>query len=86
MIAASRNNDSLYFNVGMGTFLDNLAGIALYKTKLGQGDLVARMKASMYSGLNQIRGTGDRWGAGLQAINQQYNPFANVDVGSLFGK
>ena len=86
VIAASRNSDSLFFNVGMGTFLDNLAGIALYKTKLGQGDLVTRMKASMYGGLNQIRGTGDRWGAGLQALNQQYNPLANVNVGSLFGK
>lgn len=86
VIAASRNSDSLFFNVGMGTFLDNLAGIALYKTKLGQGDLATRMKASMYGGLNQIRGTGDRWGAGLQALNQQYNPLANVNVSSLFGK
>jgi hypothetical protein len=85
VLAASRNNDSLFFNVGMGTFLDNLAGIALYKTKDGKGDLAARMKAGVYNSMNLTRGAADRWGAGLQGLNQQYNPLANVDMAKIFG-
>jgi hypothetical protein len=78
VLTASKNAESLYFNVGMGTFLDNLGGIALYKTKNGQGDLITRMKAGAYNKINQIRGTGDRWQAQAQDFAEQYTPIPAI--------
>jgi hypothetical protein len=55
VLVASKNNQSMYFNVGMGTFLDNLAGISLFKGNAGEGDLIQRTRANINSTLGQAR-------------------------------
>ena len=55
VLMASKNNKSLYFNIGMGTFLDNLAGISLFRGNGGKSDLITRTRASITSKLSQAR-------------------------------
>ena len=83
VLVASRNSEALYFNPGMGVFLDNLAGVPLFKTKDGRGDLIARMKASAYRSYNMVVGTPGRWGAGIQQLEEQYSP--GPVISRLFG-
>lgn len=71
VLVASKNAEAMYFNVGMGTFLDNLAGISIFKSSSGEADFLTRLRANVNSGLGQIRGTPDRWVASGQQFLEQ---------------
>ena len=83
VLTASRNNEAMYFNFGMGTFLDNLGGIALFKTDQGRADLVTRMRAGANSAFRSARGAPGRWEASAQNFAQQYLPTSAIS--NLFG-
>jgi hypothetical protein len=78
VLTASKNNESLYLNCGMGTFLDNLAGISLFRTEKGQADLITRMKAGAGSKLGQIRAIPGRFMAVGQNFSEQYLPVGGM--------
>ena len=78
VLTASKNNESLYFNCGMGTFLDNMAGISLFRTDKGQADLITRMKAGVGSKLGQIRAIPGRFEAVGQNFVEQYTPLGGL--------
>jgi hypothetical protein len=78
VLTASKNNESLYFNCGMGTFLDNLAGISLFRTDKGQADLITRMKAGLGSRLGQLRSLPGKYEAGIQNFTEQYMPIGGI--------
>ena len=54
VLTSSKNNESMYFNIGMGTFLDNIAGVSMFRGMNGQADIVTRMRARVNSGLGQV--------------------------------
>ena len=78
VLVASKNAEAMYFNVGMGTFLDNLAGISLFKSDMGKADFLTRLRANVNSNLGQIRGTPERWVATGQRFVEQ------TGIGGLF--
>jgi hypothetical protein len=82
ILTASKNNEAMYFNIGMGTFLDNLAGISLFKSDRGQADLITRMRAGTNSLFRRVRAMPENWTMGAQDFAQQYLP-TNA-VSSLF--
>lgn len=56
VLMASNNTRSMYFNVGMGTFLDNLAGISLFRSDLGRGSIINRARAAVANTAMSIQG------------------------------
>jgi hypothetical protein len=54
-LTASNNNKSLYFNIGLGTFLDNLAGTTMYASNDGRGDVVQSLRQKLNSVITQGR-------------------------------
>ena len=55
VLTSSPNSQSLYLNVGMGTFLDNLATIRLNEST-GHKDVIQQLKANTYRALQQGAG------------------------------
>jgi hypothetical protein len=54
VLVASKNNKSLYFNIGMSTFLDNMAGVSLFQSDAIGSDIITRTKSYLNSSLMQI--------------------------------
>ncbi len=78
VLTASKNNESLFFNFGMSTFLDNLAGISIFKSDKGEADIVTRMRAGANSVFRRARDVPERWAAGAQQFAQQYLPTSAI--------
>ena len=71
-LMASHNNKSLYLNVGLGTFLDNLAGITLFQSKqFGKSDVAASLRTGINSALQQGLAIPDRISAGMQIFAEE---------------
>jgi hypothetical protein len=78
VLTASKNNQSMYFNIGMGTFLDNLAGINLFQGKQGKGDLITRMKSQLTSGLSQTAALPGQLESSAQIFLEQKTPIPSL--------
>jgi hypothetical protein len=79
VLASSHNNKSLYCNIGMGTFLDNLASINLAAS--GQNiDFMSQLRAKALSALYGIDQIPNTVAAGLTNWFQE-----NFGVSNLFG-
>jgi len=86
VLAASQNNQSMYMNIGMGTFLDNLAGINLLQRNAGQGDVLQRLHAGVNSALQQGAAIPDLVESRIQILGEQSGIAAGMrGVGALFG-
>lgn len=85
-LAASQNNQSMYMNIGMGTFLDNLAGINLLQRNAGKGDVLQRMHAGINAALQQGASIPDIVESRIQIFGEQSGIAAGMrGVGALFG-
>lgn len=70
VMAASHNNRSMFFNVGMGTFLDNLAAVTLFQSNASQADIISRLHSNITSALQQGAAIPDRAAAKLQILSE----------------
>jgi hypothetical protein len=78
VLVASKNTKSMYFNVGMGTFLDNLAGISLFSSEQGTGTVISRARAALAGTAYSIVGAKDA----AKSVVQTY--LQKTGVSSLF--
>ena len=74
VLSASKNSESLYFNIGLSTFLDNLAGVSIFRSDDGKGDLVTRTRQRLNSALGQARGITGIGVAATQKFLEMYTP------------
>ena len=74
VLSASKNSESLYFNIGLSTFLDNLAGVSIFRSDDGKGDLVTRTRQRLNSALGQARGITGIGVAATQRFLENYTP------------
>jgi hypothetical protein len=74
VLSASKNSESLYFNIGLSTFLDNLAGVSIFRSDDGKGDLVTRTRQRLNSALGQARGITGIGVAATQKFLENYTP------------
>jgi hypothetical protein len=76
-LASSHNNKSLYLNVGMGTFLDNLAAINLFDSSQGLNPLTI-LQTNLQSAITMGRTKPDRLKADLTNMIFQAGSVANL--------
>lgn len=70
VLTSSHNMTSMYVNTAMGTFLDNLAAVNLSVAETN-GDVIQRLRARMFSGLQQGAGAFNRTRLATQRFNER---------------
>jgi hypothetical protein len=77
VLTASKNTKSLYYNIGMSTFLDNLAGISLFRSENSK-DLIQRTRAAVTSTLGQARAIPGQAATATQIFLEQNTPIPTL--------